>query len=45
MTQATELRAGQHLRVLDAAITVDSEEQDNPAIITAGTFSEIYAVA
>jgi hypothetical protein len=43
--QDTQLRPGQHLRVLDAAIAVDSEEQDNPAIITVGTFSEIYAVA
>jgi len=40
-----ECRSGERLRVLDAAIAVDVEDNEQPAVITLGTLSETYAVA
>ena len=39
-----EFRPGDRLRVLDAALTMDDEDQTQPAVITLGTLSEAYAV-
>lgn len=39
-----ELRAGDRLRFLDAAVTVDEEDHSQPAVITLGALSEAYAV-
>ena len=39
-----EFRPGDRLRVLDAALTMDDENQAQPAVITLGTLSEAYAV-
>ncbi len=39
-----QLRAGDRLRVLDAAITIDDEDNSQPAVITLGALSEAYAV-
>jgi hypothetical protein len=44
-TRSMELRTGDHLRVLDAAVAVDLEDHDKPAIITLSMFSEIYTAA
>lgn len=40
-----ELRVGARLRVLDATITVDVEDDTEPVVITLGTLSEAYVVA
>ena len=39
-----DLRLGDRLRVLNAALTMDDEDQTQPAVITLGTLSEAYAV-
>jgi len=39
-----EFRPNTYVRVLDAAIAVDPESADEPAIITLGMFSEIFVV-
>jgi hypothetical protein len=39
-----EFQPGQHLRVLDAAIATEVEDDSQPAIITLGTLTEAYAV-
>ncbi len=39
-----ELQFGARLRVLDAAIAVDAEDQDWPAVITLRAMSEVYVV-
>jgi hypothetical protein len=39
-----ELRPGDRIRVLDAAVTVDDEDDSQPVVITLGAQSEIYAV-
>ena len=39
-----EFRSGDRLRVLDAALTIDDEDQAQPAVFTLGTLSEAYAV-
>jgi hypothetical protein len=39
-----QLRAGDRLRLLDAAVAVDDEDHDQPAVITLGALSEAYAV-
>ena len=39
-----ELSPGGRLRVLDAALIMDDEDQAQPAVITLGTLSEAYAV-
>ncbi|MCA9693320.1 MAG: PD-(D/E)XK nuclease family protein [Myxococcales bacterium] len=38
------LRAGARLRLLDAAITIDGEDNSQPVVITFGALSEAYAV-
>ena len=40
-----ELRSGDRLRVLDAAITVDADDEEQPAVITLGVLSETYMIA
>ena len=39
-----ELRPGDRIRVLDAAVTMDDEDQGQPVVITLSTLSEAYAV-
>jgi hypothetical protein len=39
-----QFQPGERLRVLDAALAVDVEVKDQPAVITLGTMSETYAV-
>ena len=39
-----EFRPGDRLRVLDAALTIDDEDQAQPAVFTLSTLSEAYAV-
>ena len=39
-----KFRPGDRLRVLDAALTIDDEDKEQPAVITLGTLSEAYAV-
>ena len=39
-----ELRSGDRLRVLDATVAVDSEDEAQPAVITLGSLSEIFTV-
>ena len=39
-----EFRPGDRVRVLDAALTMDDEDQPQPAVFTLGTLSEVYAV-
>lgn len=39
-----ELCDGNRLRILDAAVTVDDEDDTQPAVVTLGKLSEIYAV-
>ena len=39
-----KLRPGDRLRFLDATLTMDDEDQAQPAVITLGTLSEAYAV-
>jgi hypothetical protein len=39
-----QLRAGDRLRLLDAAITLDVDDPTEPAVVTLGTLSEIYTV-
>jgi len=36
---------GDHLRLLDVALTHDVEDSDKPLIITIGTISEVYVVS
>jgi hypothetical protein len=45
MAENTELRSGDRLRVLDAAITLAAADENQPAVITLGVHSEIYLVA
>lgn len=40
-----DLRSGVRLRVLDAAVVVDVEDETQPAVVTLGTLSEMYAVS
>jgi hypothetical protein len=40
-----EFCPGDRLRVLDAAVAVDDESEGQPAVITLGTLSEVYACA
>jgi hypothetical protein len=40
-----EFQSGERLRVLDAAVAVGVEGDDQPVVITLGTMSETYAVA
>jgi len=40
-----QFRAGDRLRVLDVGVTVDSEDEAQPVVITLGTLSEVYSVA
>lgn len=42
--EVLELTAGVRLRILAAAVTLDQETQDLPAIITLGRLSEVYVV-
>jgi CRISPR/Cas system-associated exonuclease Cas4 (RecB family) len=39
-----ELRPDIHIRVLDAAVAIDPESDDQPAIVTLGMFSEMFAM-
>jgi hypothetical protein len=39
-----ELRPDDRVRVLDAAVAIDPESDDQPAIVTLGMFSEIFSV-
>ena len=39
-----ELRPDTRVRVLDASVAVDAENDDQPAIVTLGMFSEMFAV-
>jgi hypothetical protein len=39
-----ELRPGERVRVLDAAVALDPESDDQPAIVTLGMFSEMFSV-
>src|SRR5262249_13061165 len=39
-----ELRPDTRIRVLDAAVAVDPESDDQPAIVTLGMFSEMFAI-
>jgi hypothetical protein len=39
-----ELRPDTRIRVLDAAVAVDPESDDQPAIVTLGIFSEMFAI-
>ena len=39
-----EFRRGDRLRVLDAALTIDDGNQQQPAVITLGTLSEAYVI-
>jgi hypothetical protein len=39
-----ELRIGDRVRVLDAAVTVDGEDEAQPVVITLGTLSEAYTL-
>jgi len=39
-----QFRAGDRLRVLDAAITINVEDDEQPVVIILGTMSETYAV-
>lgn len=40
-----EFQPGDRLRVLDAAVTLDAEDHEQPVVITLGALSEAYAVA
>jgi PD-(D/E)XK nuclease superfamily len=42
--QPVELRPGTRIRVLDAAVAVDLEDNEQPAIVTHGILSEMFAV-
>lgn len=42
--QATELKPGMRLRVLDAAVAVGREHEGEPVVVTLGMFSEMFAV-
>ncbi len=44
-SSSSELQVGARLRVVDAAIVLDGEDQAEPAVITLGKLSEAYAVA
>jgi hypothetical protein len=39
-----EFRAGDRRRILDAAITVDREDETQPVVVTLGILSETYAL-
>ncbi len=39
-----QFRAGDRLRILDVALTVDEEHEAEPVVLTIGTLSETYAV-
>jgi hypothetical protein len=39
-----EFQPGDRVRVLDAAITINADQADEPVVITLGTLSETYAV-
>ena len=43
-TEDTEFSAGKRVRILDAAVTVDDEDDTKPVVITLGKFSETYLV-
>jgi hypothetical protein len=45
MAENTQLRPGDRLRVLDAAITLDAADENQPAVITLGVHGETYLVA
>jgi CRISPR/Cas system-associated exonuclease Cas4 (RecB family) len=42
---AVELQPGKLVRILDAAIAVDPDDEGQPVIVTLAAFSEIFAVA